>query len=239
MLKLTKKKNVVAIIPARGGSKGLPGKNIKPLLGKPLIQYTLAPALEAKLLDRVVVTTDDEKIMNIARDLGAEVPFVRPAELAQDLTTTEEVLKHAVLWLKENEGYTVDIFVYLQITDLFKNPQWIDKSVQMLLDDDTLESAFVVQPDHKNYWKKEGDRYVRLVTGPHMPRQLKEPIYREDTGLGCATRAHLLIEQNRRVGDRVEIIVNHDFMVDIHTEFDFWLAEKLLEERPEYRKYRL
>lgn len=236
---MAKKENVVAIIPARGGSKGLPGKNIKLLLGKPLIQYTLIPALRAKLLDRVVVTTDDEEIARIAKNVGAEVPFMRPAELAQDLTTTEDTLKHAVLWLEENENYTVDVFVYLQITDLFKNPEWIDQAVQMLLDDDTLESAFVVQPDHKNYWKKEHDKYVRLTSAIHIPRQLREPLYREDTGLGCASRVYLLIEQSRRVGDKVEVIVNHDFVVDIHTEFDFWLAEKLLQERPEYQKYRL
>ena len=234
-----KGKNVVAIIPARGGSKGLPGKNIRSLLGKPLIQYTLEPALEARLLDRVIVTTDDEEIASVAKALGAEVPFMRPSELAQDFTTTEEVLKHAIIWFRENENYIVDIFFYLQVTDLFKNPEWVDRAVQMLLDDDTLESAFVAYPDHKNYWKKEGDKYGRLTPGMHMPRQLKQPIYREDTGLGCASRAYLLLEQNRRVGDNVEIILNQDFVVDIHTEFDFWLAEKLLLERPEYKKYLL
>ncbi|MFC2058397.1 cytidylyltransferase domain-containing protein [Chloroflexota bacterium] len=236
---MIKRKNVVAVIPARGGSKGLPGKNIKSLLGKPLIQYTITPALEAKLLDRVIVSTDDEMILSTARELGAEVPFIRPASLAQDTTTTEAVLKHTILWLKENEDYTVDILVYLQVPDLFKKAEWIDKAVQMLLDDTKLESAFVVQPEHKNYWIKESGRYIRLTSAIHMPRQLKEPIFREDTGLACATRAHLLVEHNRRVGDKVDLIVNRDFVVDIHTEFDFWLAEKLLQERPEYSKYLL
>ncbi len=231
------KKNIVAIIPARGGSKGLPRKNIKPLLGRPLIQYTVGPALKSRFVDRVIVSTDDGEIADVAKSLGAEVPFIRPAELAQDFTTSEDVLKHALLWLEENEGYRTDIFVYLQLTDLFTRTEWIDKAVQMLLDDSELESAFVVQPDHKNYWKKEGDRYVRLNRGFHMARQLKEPIYREDTGLGCASRAYLILEQNRRVGDKVGIIVNEDFVIDIHTEFDFWLAEKVLLERPEYRKY--
>lgn len=235
---MTEKKNVVAIIPARGGSKGLPGKNIKPLLGKPLIQYTIAPALSAKLLDRVIVSTDSTEIARISKSLGAEVPFIRPDELAQDLSTTESVLKHTILWLRENEGYQTDIFVYLQLTDLFKKPEFIDEAVRRLLEDDALESAFVVLPDHKNYWKKDGDEYSRLIPSVrHMPRQLKPPIYREDTGLGCASRAWLVTEQERRVGDRVEIIENEDFMVDIHTEFDLWLAEKLLTERPEYRKY--
>jgi len=234
------KKNVVAIIPARGGSKGLPGKNIKTLLGKPLIQYTIAPALKAKLLDRVIVSTDDTEIARVVKKLGAEVPFVRPAELAQDLTTTEAVLKHAVLWLQENEGYETDIFVYLQLTDLFKKHEFIDEVVRLLIDNDGLESAFVVYPDHKNYWRKVGEEYVRLIPSVHhMPRQLKAPVYREDTGLGCASRAWLITEQERRVGDRVKIIENEDFMVDIHTEFDFWLAEKLLKERPEYRQYLL
>jgi CMP-N-acetylneuraminic acid synthetase len=232
-------KNVVAIIPARGGSKGLPRKNILPLLGKPLIQYTIEIAKKVDSLDRIIVSTDDDQIADIARDLGAEVPFMRPKELAQDYTSTEDVLKHVILWLKKNEGYIVDIVVYLQLTDFFKKSEWIDRAVRMLLDDDNLESVFVAYPDHKNYWRKQGDTFVRLTEGKHMARQLKERVYREDTGLGCATRAALLVEQNRRLGDKVKIIENSGFTIDIHSEFDLWLTEKVLRERPEFKKYLL
>jgi CMP-N-acetylneuraminic acid synthetase len=229
MKKIVKKdKNVVAIIPARGGSKGLPRKNILPLLGKPLIQYTIDAAKQAKLLDRIIVSTDDPEIAEIAKGLGAEVPFLRPAELAQDHSSTEEALRHAVIWLKQNEGYAIDIVVYLQLTDFFKKSEWIDQAVAMLLEDESLESAFVAHPDYKNYWKKQGDNFVRLTEGRHIARQLKERMYREDTGLACATRAFLLTEQLRRVGDKVRIIENDSFTIDIHSAFDLWLTEQLL-----------
>lgn len=233
------KKNVVAVILARGGSKGLPHKNILPLAGKPLIQHTIDAARKAKLVDRIIVSTDDEKIAKAAKEAGAEVPFMRPKELSQDNTTTEDALKHAILWLKEHENYNVDILVFMQITDLFKNPEYIKKAVQMLLDDEKLDSVFVAYPDYKHYWKKEGNRYVRMTKEFYGPRQLKERIYREDTGLGCATRARLITESGRRLGDNVGIIENDDFMIDIHTELDLWIANKLLEERPEFRKYRI
>lgn len=232
-----KNKNVMAVIPARAGSKGLPNKNILPLLGKPLIQYSIEAAKKAKLLDRIIVSTDSEQIADISRKSGAEVPFMRPKELATDLSSTEDVLKHAILWLEENEGYIVDILVYLQLTDFFKKSEWIDQAVKMLLEDEKLESVFVAHPDYKNYWKKQGDGYVRITEGRHMARQLKERIYREDTGLACATRAQIITEQNRRLGDKVKIIENDEFTADIHSEFDFWLVDKLLKERPEFKQY--
>jgi len=98
-----KKQNVVAVIPARGGSKGVPGKNIKLLGGKPLISYVLEAAKKCQLIDRIIVSTDDEQIAEVAKKYGAEVPFMRPAELAEDATPTELVLKHAVEWLEQNE----------------------------------------------------------------------------------------------------------------------------------------
>lgn len=233
------KKNVVAVILARGGSKGLPQKNIALLSGKPLIQYTVDPLKKAKLVDRIIVSTDDEEIGSVSRAIGAEVPFIRPKALAEDHTTTEDALKHALVWLSEKEGYRADILVFLQITDLFKRAEWIDQAVKMLLEDDLLDSVFVGCPSHKNYWKKETDHFTRLTKECYGPRQLKEHIYREDTGLGCATRASLITEKSRRLGDNVKIITNDDFTVDVHSEFDLWLAEKLLRERPEFKRYRI
>ena len=233
------KKNVAAIILARGGSKGLPGKNIKPLLGHPLMEYTIKPARQVRLIDRVIVSTDDTEIAAVAKSLGAEVPFIRPAEVAQDNTTSEASIKHALLWLQKNENYRVDILVYLQIPDLFKQPELIEQAVRALIDDDSIDSAFVGYPDKKNYWKKEEETYTCLTPGKHMSRQLKPPVLREDTGLGCATRARLLIEEERRLGDKVVIIPNNELLIDIHDDFDFWFAEKVLQERPEFQKYRL
>ena len=224
--------HVVAIIPARGGSKGLPGKNVRLLAGKPLIAYTIQAAKASAAVHRVLVSTDDPEIARIARAWGAETPFLRPAELAQDLTPTEPVLAHAVEWLETHEGYRVDIALFLQSTDIFRTTAMIDAVIQRLLEDPALDSAFIAYPTHKNFWRKQENRYVRLAPDlAYGPRQTREPLYREDTGLACATRA-AVIKQGKRIGERVAIVPNTDeaSSIDIHTEFDFWLAEKVLTE---------
>ncbi len=228
MIKM-RKKNVVAIIPARGGSKGLPGKNIKLLLDKPLIAYTIIAAKDAKLVDRVIVSTDDKEIANVAREWDAEVPFIRPKELATDNASSESVLKHAVEWLEKNENYQIDIVVYLQVTDIFRKRGMIDTVVKKLIEDPSLESAFVAYPTHKKFWKDAGGKFVRLTKKEYIPRQKAKPIYREDTGLACATRIDL-IKKGLRPGDNVWILENPDDYsgIDIHDEKDLWLAEVVL-----------
>ena len=110
----------LAIIPARGGSKGVPNKNIKDIAGKPLIAWTIEQAVSSKKIDRVIVSTDCSEIAKIAVKWGAQVPFMRPGELANDTAATEPSLMHAVDWLKENEGYEADAVVLLQATSPFR-----------------------------------------------------------------------------------------------------------------------
>ncbi len=221
--------NVVAVIPARGGSKGLPRKNVRLLAGKPLIAYTIEAAKQCALINRVVVSTDDEEIAEVSRNYGAEVPFIRPSELATDYASTESVLKHAVEWLEKNKGYQVDIMVFLQSTDIFRKKYMIEEVVKNLLDDESIDSSFVVYPEHKNYWRKVGEDYIRIDERGHVSRQLKEKIYREDTGLACATRGWI-IKEGRRIGNKVVPVFNEDHtsFIDIHDEFDLWLAERIL-----------
>jgi len=224
---------VAAIIPARGGSKGLPGKNLRLLVGKPLIAYSIEAAKASALVDRVIVSTDDPQIAATAKQFGADVPFLRPAELAQDLTPTEPVLKHALEWLEAHEGYRTDIVVFLQATDIFRKVAMIDGVVQALLDDPAVESAFVAFPTHKNFWRRNGQGFARIAPDlAYGPRQTREPLFREDTGIACATRA-AVIKQGKRLGDRVTILPNKDDAsgIDIHTEFDFWLAEQVLTQK--------
>ncbi len=224
--------NVVAIILARGGSKGLPGKNIRPLAGKPLIAYSIEAAKMSPLVDRVIVSTDNEEIKKVSVEYGAEVPFLRPSDLAQDDTPTEPVLKHAVEWLEENEGYRVDIVVFLQLTDVFRKKYMIDTVVSKLIENENLDSAFMAYKTHKNFWRKIDGKYSRLASDiAYGPRQKREHLYREDTGLACATRVKF-IKEGRRIGDRVEIIPYDSAVnwIDIHNEFDLWLAEKIISE---------
>ncbi|MCP4135906.1 MAG: acylneuraminate cytidylyltransferase family protein [bacterium] len=232
------KKNITAIIPARAGSKGLKGKNIRELFGKTMLQRNIELLKEIDRIDRVIVSTDSEEYRQIAIAAGAEAPFLRPPELSADYATTEDALKHAILWLKENENYLVDILVFQQVNDLFKRKEWIEKCIDALLEDDTLDSAFVAQIEHKNYWIENDGRFERLSKTGHIARQLKQPLYREDTGLASATRARLLVEENRRLGDRVKIIPHDEFCIDIHDEFDFKLAELLIENFEEFKKFK-
>lgn len=205
-------------------------KNIRLLAGKPLIAYTIEAARSCPLIARIIVSTDSEEIKEVAVRYGAEVPFLRPLTLAQDNTPTEPVLKHCVEWLEKNEDYEPDIVVFLQLTDLFRRKSLIDDVLEKLLDDPTLDSVFVVSRTHKNFWRKIDGKLVRLAPDiAYGPRQTREPLYREDTGLACATRTEF-IRQGRRIGGRVQVVVNesHTPFVDIHDQIDLGLAEKLI-----------
>ncbi len=124
---------ILGIITARGGSKGVPGKNIKPLGGKPLIAYTIEAAKKSGVFDRIILTTDDPKIADVAKEYGCEVPFMRPAELSGDSVQHLPVLRHAVEWLKEHEGYAPDYAMTLHPTSPFRKAEHIKQAVDIIL----------------------------------------------------------------------------------------------------------
>lgn len=222
---------VIAIIPARGGSKGLPNKNILPIAGKPLIAWSIEAALQSGVCDRVLVSTDSAAIREAAIEAGAWVPFLRGDELAQDLTPTEPVLQDALL-RAEVLDKRFDIVVFLQPTDIFRNKRWITEAVNLLAQRPELESVFIANKTHKNFWVRNAQgRPTRVFDwmAVYGPRQTRVPLFREDTGLALASRSDL-IRVGRRTGDIVEMIEVDDTAtsIDIHTEFDFWLAEQVL-----------
>jgi CMP-N,N'-diacetyllegionaminic acid synthase len=232
---MTEKLKTIAIICARGGSKGLPRKNLKLLDGHPLIGRVVQQAVQSAAIDTVLVTTDDLEIAKIAEDYGAEVPFTRPDDLAGDLTTTEDTLKHALLSYEELFGIKYDICVFLTATDIFREPRWIDEVVEKLKSSPELESVFVGLQTHKNFWEQQDDgswERLRPWMASYSSRQVRRSIVREDTGLGCASRAWLWRE-GRRIGDRVEIITNDDDFtgIDIHHQEDLDLAQAALQIR--------
>lgn len=220
--------SVIAVIPARGGSRGLPRKNILPLAGKPLLAHTILDAQAAKRVDRTVVSTDDAEIAEVARAWGAEVPFVRPAALATDHATTEAVLQHALAWLEREERASVDVIVLLEATSPFRAPGLVDEVVARL-DDPDVDTAFTVVRDHGYFWSREGDGIVRLDAG-YQPRQVRTPRWRE-TGSVYATRA-AVVRRGERIGPRVALVEQDDIdaMVDVHSVFDLWLAERIVAE---------
>ncbi len=221
--------DVICIICARGGSKGLPCKNIRLLDGEPLIARPVRHAIESRAVGTVLVTTDDEEIAQAARAAGAIVPFMRPASLAQDLTTTEDTLRHALLTYEEMVGRRFDIAVFLTATDIFRDPALIRLAVETLRARPEIESVFSGHKTNKNFWEQQEDgswARLRPWMAVYASRQVRQAVVREDTGLACASRAWLWRE-GRRTGDRVEIIVNDDDFtgIDIHREENLRLAQ--------------
>src|SRR5574341_398662 len=141
---------ILAIIPARGGSKGIPRKNIRDFAGYPLLAYSVAAGLQAKGVGRVIVSTEDEEIAGVAREFGAEAPFLRPLELAQDDTTDLPVFRHALDWLAENEGYRPDVVVQLRPTSPIRPRDCVDNSITTLLAHSDADSVRGVVPAGQN-----------------------------------------------------------------------------------------
>lgn len=225
----------VAVICARGGSKGLRNKNLQLLSGVPLIGRVILHALQAECIDTIICSTDDDEIAKTAEKFGAAVPFRRPTELSGDLATTEETLRHALVTFEQQSGTSVDTCVFLTATDIFRNPGWIDMAVEKLESDPELESVFVGSKTHKNFWELGDDgQWTRLRPwmAHYSSRQVRRFVVREDTGLACASRAWLWRE-GRRIGDRVDVIINDDDFaaIDIHTIEDLLLAQAALDIR--------
>ncbi|MCG8685357.1 MAG: acylneuraminate cytidylyltransferase family protein, partial [Desulfobacterales bacterium] len=165
-------KKVLGLIPARGGSKGIPRKNIRLLNGKPLLNYTVEAALKAASLDRVIVSTDDDEIAQVALKAGAEVPFMRPAEYATDTASSISVIKHALKWLKKNEGYRPDAVAFLAPTSPLRTTGQIDGTVDLLWNS-KLDSAITICPvqDHPYfvYSLNEKGELIELIDIPDKP----------------------------------------------------------------------
>lgn len=177
----------VAIIPARGGSKGIPRKNLVHVGGRPLLHWAIDAGLEATCVDRVIVSTDDDEIAEVAREGGAEVPFIRPAELALDATTDLPVFQHAVAWLDAHGG-APDIVVHLRPTSPSRRPGLVDAAVAHLLEHPEASSLRSVSPAPHTPWKMweiEGD-YLRPLLGTmeleafNQPRQALPPAWLHD-----------------------------------------------------------
>lgn len=231
----SKDSRVICIICARGGSKGLPRKNLQLLGGLPLIARPIIHARESGVVDTVIVSTDDPEIEEVARSHGAEVPFLRPPELAGDLSTTEETIRHTLLEYERLTSSQFDIGVHITATDIFRNPDWIRQAVETLRERSEIESVFCGHSTHKNFWEQKPDgswERLRPWMATYSSRQIRTSIVREDTGLACASRAWLWRE-GRRIGDKVEIIVNNDDFtgIDIHVKEDLELAEAALKIR--------
>jgi len=228
---------VLGIVTARGGSKGIPRKNIAPLLGKPLLAYTAEAALHAKRLTRIILSTEDEEIARVGREYGLEVPFMRPAELARDDTPTIPVLQDVVRRL-ENAGEAYDAVLALQPTNPFRLAEDIDGAIE-LLERTGADSviAFVdvgeKHPARMKFIEPEG----RVIDPPFAEafegqrRQDLPNVYLREGSI-YLTRRGVLIEQNSLKGSDCRAwIIPQERYCNIDTPFDFFVAEQMLKYR--------
>jgi N-acylneuraminate cytidylyltransferase len=226
----------VAIIPARGGSKSVPRKNIRPLAGHPLLAYSIAAGVQAESVVRVIVSTDDDEIAEIARSYGAEVPFMRPAALAQDDTTDLPVFKHALDWLAENESYIPDVVLQLRPTSPLRPPDCVDRAVSLLKDNPEADSVRGVIPSGQNpykMWRIADDGHMQpLLNGgfeePYNMLRQQLPATYWQTGHIDAIRSST-IEAGSMTGSTIlPLILDPSYAVDIDTNRDHERAEWII-----------
>jgi CMP-N,N'-diacetyllegionaminic acid synthase len=223
----TGKKGTIAIIPARGGSKGIPRKNIKELCGKPLIAHIIETSLCVKELDRVIVSTEDEEIVKVALQYGAEV-ILRPAKLAGDDVPTLPVLQHVVSFV-EDRGYFPDNIILLYPTSPLLRAEIIRYAIKRLCDHE-VDSVMSVVKDRGHYWVEVGGTYERLFPKIIQNRQFIKPLYKENGAIYASTR-RTLMDEGSLVGPRVSfILMDPDENIDIDEPCDFELAERRLRE---------
>lgn len=227
-------RNILAIIPARSGSKSVKDKNIRMMNGQPMISYSIQHALQSKYINRVLVSTDSEQYAQIAREYGAEVPFLRPAEYATDTSLDIEVFEHALRFLKETEDYIPDIVVHLRPTYPIRNVDDIDRMIEIMLENDDADAVRCIAPaketPYKMWRKGENGKILPLLSdieeAYNMPRQQLPAVYMQNACIDCI-RASVISEQHSMTGKNIygyEMSDNYD----IDTEEEFLRAEQAM-----------
>lgn len=229
---------VLALIPARGGSKSIPRKNIRNFDGHPLIAYSIAAGLAAETVTRVMVSTDDEEIAAISRRYGAEAPFLRPAEFSQDHTPDLPVFQHALQWLEANESYRPEIVVQLRPTSPLRRTRHIDQAVLRLIERPEADAVRTVCIPFQNpfkMWRIDAEGFmvpyvdIGIPEAYNLPRQALPEVYWQ-TGYVDAAWGDTIRQKNSMTGDRIlPLIIGAEEWIDIDSPDDWRRAERLLE----------
>ncbi|MBP1637946.1 MAG: acylneuraminate cytidylyltransferase family protein [Bacteroidetes bacterium] len=238
---------VLAIIPARGGSKGLPNKNILPLLNHPLIAYSIKAALDSQLINRTIVSTDSAIIAQTALKYHAEVPFMRPDEFAQDMSTDFEVYYHALNWLKENEGYVPDYVVQLRPTSPIRSTKIIDDCIQRL-SNSNADSLRIVTPSPitpYKMWTIQSEEMpmtpllsLNKINEPYnQPRQKLPQTYWQIGFLDVIKTSTILDKKSMSGKSILPYIVSNEFAIDIDDISSFVKAAEVLSKSKEYVQF--
>lgn len=223
---------ILCVIPVRGGSKGIPRKNLKPIAGKPLVAWTIGQALEAKealegdhILD-VIVSTDDAELAEIAREYGAEVPFMRPDHLAEDTTATEPVMEHAIEFMTQ-AGRRPDAVMLLQATSPVRLPGTLERAVRQFAASDS-DSMVGVIPIGPFIWTASEPPVAQyeVMARPRRQELTRETFRYRENGSMYITKTELYEEIHNRLGGKIELFLLEEVEgVDIDAPIDFTLAE--------------
>ncbi len=220
--------NIFCIIPARGGSKGVPRKNILPFLGEPLITHSIKYGLNSKLVTDVFVSTDDAEIAEISSRAGAKI-IQRPAELAGDSASTESAISHAFLWW-EKMGILPDIVVLLQATSPLRPSGSLDRAISHF-QDQGFDSLLSISPTHRFFWRIDGPQAKAEYDYANRPRRQDmteaDIRYLENGSLYIFTRSHFMRLENRLGGEIGYTVFPEEYSLEIDTEIDFKLLENL------------
>ena len=227
----------ISLIPARGGSKGAPGKNLALLAGKPLIAYSIEDSLNCSLVGRTIVSTDDPEIAEVARSYGAEVPFVRPSEISRDETPDFPVFWHALEWLKLNEGFTPDIIIQLRPTTPLRPFDLIERGIELMNQNKQADCVRSVRESvYTPYkmWQLDGPflkPFTKLKNKEsyNMPRQKLPKVFYHD-GVLDVIRSSTIREKKSITGTKIlPLFMEESFLVvDIDQPVDFLVAEVFL-----------
>ena len=234
-------KDVVAIIPARSGSKGVPNKNIGLLGGKPLIAYSIVAALKSKLINRVIVSTDSVKYAKIAENYGAEVPFLRPLEISGDRATDLQFFNHILNWMRKTEGYIPLYFAHLRPTTPFRNPKVIDEALQSFIGSIyyALRSVHKMSESSYKTFEIEDGKLKGLcdngfnIEPANNARQTFPDTYNAN-GYIDIVRTELIEKKGIVHGDNVQAFVS-DVAYEVDEVKDFEFMEYLIEKNPKIR----
>mgnify|MGYP006426571539 CR=1 FL=1 len=227
---------ILGLIPARGGSKNVPGKNIKELGGKPLLAFTAEAALASKKLNKVILSSDDDKIIQVAQKYGIDVPFKRPAELAQDNSGSLDVVQHAISFM-QSKGEHYDAVCLLQVTSPFRRKGLIDEAIKKFQDGnfDSLVSVLPVPHEYNPHWVFEPDENDELKIATEdkaiikRRQELPKAYFRDGSIYITKTE---VIKQGSLLGKQIGYIVNDsDHYVNIDTLADWEKAERIFQSK--------
>ncbi|MFA4826209.1 MAG: acylneuraminate cytidylyltransferase family protein [Methanoregula sp.] len=234
----TKKYRILGITLARGGSKGVPHKNIRPILGIPLIAYTIAEAKQSAFISRYIISTDDPEIQKVAIEYGADAPFLRPAHLATDEATSLDAMKHTVEWAETEEGIPYDFVVELMCTNPMKITADIDAAIEKLIKTgaDSVIGVTKLNDHHPARIKKIVDDRIVDFCVPELSsrrQDLKPDAYIRNGSIYAMTR-NVLMVKNARYGttDSRPYYMPDERSVNVDSIMDFYIAELLMKQDP-------